>query len=134
PADPARRDGDRPGPGAAATGPDPGTAGADRRDRRGTGRAGLVMKAILLPRFGDPDVLEFVDVPCPEPGPGQVRIRVHAVVVARTKAVALRSGRHPVARAVTLPHFPGTEHAGAVEPTGAALDPRLAGRTVSLLA
>ncbi|TML25642.1 MAG: zinc-binding dehydrogenase [Actinobacteria bacterium] len=93
-----------------------------------------MMKAILLPRFGDPDVLEFADVPCPEPGPGQVRIRVHAVVVARTKDVALRSGRHPFARAVTLPHVPGTEHAGTVDATGAGVDPGLVGRPVAVSA
>ncbi|MGW5721670.1 NADP-dependent oxidoreductase [Amycolatopsis sp. NPDC003865] len=39
------------------------------------------MRAIVVRRFGGPEVLEPVEVPVPEPGPGQVRIRVAAAAV-----------------------------------------------------
>ncbi|MEV4146929.1 NADP-dependent oxidoreductase [Amycolatopsis sp. NPDC049691] len=39
------------------------------------------MRAIVVRRFGGPEVLETVEVPVPRPGPGQVRIRVAAATV-----------------------------------------------------
>lgn len=39
------------------------------------------MRAVVVRRFGGPEVLEFAEVPVPEPGPGQVRIRVAAAAV-----------------------------------------------------
>ena len=39
------------------------------------------MRAMVVRRFGGPEVLESVEVPVPEPGPGQVRIRVAAAAV-----------------------------------------------------
>jgi len=39
------------------------------------------MRAIVVRRFGGPEVLETVEVPVPQPGPGQVRIRVAAAAV-----------------------------------------------------
>ncbi|KAI1815741.1 chaperonin 10-like protein [Poronia punctata] len=36
------------------------------------------MRAIVIPTFGGPEVLEYRDVPRPVPGPGEVLIRVHA--------------------------------------------------------
>ena len=41
-------------------------------------------KAVVLTRYGPPDVLVWSDVPMPEPGPGQVRIRVKAAGVSPT--------------------------------------------------
>ncbi len=40
-----------------------------------------VMKAIVLPRFGGPDVFELREVPVPPVGPRQVRVWVHATAV-----------------------------------------------------
>src|SRR3984957_8862676 len=40
-----------------------------------------MMKAVRFSRFGDPEVLEIVDLPDPHPGPGQVRIAVRAAGV-----------------------------------------------------
>src|SRR5579862_6296086 len=48
-------------------------------------------KAILLTRYGPPDVLAWSEVPMPEPGPGQVRIRVKAAGVGPTD-LKIRSG------------------------------------------
>ncbi|WP_410622141.1 NADP-dependent oxidoreductase [Amycolatopsis sp. cmx-8-4] len=49
------------------------------------------MRAMVVRRFGGPEVLEPVDVPAPLPGPGQVRIRVAAAAVNPVDA-ATRSG------------------------------------------
>ncbi|WP_328648319.1 NADP-dependent oxidoreductase [Amycolatopsis sp. NBC_00348] len=49
------------------------------------------MRAMVVHRFGGPEVLEPVDVPAPVPGPGQVRIRVAAAAVNPVDA-ATRSG------------------------------------------
>jgi NADPH:quinone reductase-like Zn-dependent oxidoreductase len=34
------------------------------------------VKAVIVPRYGPPDVLELADIPAPEPTPDQVRVRV----------------------------------------------------------
>src|SRR6266481_8682445 len=39
------------------------------------------MKAVQLARFGNPEVLEIVDLPVPYPGPGDVRARIRAAGV-----------------------------------------------------
>ncbi|MEU8638566.1 NADP-dependent oxidoreductase [Amycolatopsis sp. NPDC048633] len=39
------------------------------------------MRAMVVRRFGGPEVLESIEVPAPEPGPGQVLIRVTAAAV-----------------------------------------------------
>ena len=38
-------------------------------------------KAVILTKYGPPEVLVWSDVPMPQPGPGQVRIRVKAAGV-----------------------------------------------------
>ncbi|MDQ7807769.1 NADP-dependent oxidoreductase [Amycolatopsis sp. A133] len=49
------------------------------------------MRAVVVRRFGGPEVLEHVEVPVPGPGPGQVRIRVLAAAV-NPVDLATRSG------------------------------------------
>ncbi|MFF2353769.1 alcohol dehydrogenase catalytic domain-containing protein [Kitasatospora sp. NPDC058115] len=49
------------------------------------------MRAVVVRRFGGPEVLELVEVAVPEPGPGQVRVRVAAAAVNPVDAVT-RSG------------------------------------------
>ena len=49
------------------------------------------MRAMVVRRFGGPEVLEPVEVPAPEPGPGQLRIRVAAAAV-NPVDVATRAG------------------------------------------
>ncbi|MEW1638180.1 NADP-dependent oxidoreductase [Streptomyces sp. NPDC093801] len=49
------------------------------------------MRAVVVRRFGGPEVLELIEVPDPEPGPGQVRLRVEAAGVNPVDAVT-RSG------------------------------------------
>ncbi|MEV7548039.1 NADP-dependent oxidoreductase [Amycolatopsis sp. NPDC089917] len=49
------------------------------------------MRAVVVRRFGGPEVLEFTDPPVPVPGPGQVRVKVEAAAVNPVDA-ATRSG------------------------------------------
>ena len=50
------------------------------------------MKAVIIRRYGGPDVIELADVPVPQPGTGQVRIRVGAAPV-HPVDIATRAGR-----------------------------------------
>lgn len=50
------------------------------------------MRAAVRPRYGGPEVIEFVDIPEPVPGRGKVLVRVHFATVNRTDC-AYRSGR-----------------------------------------
>jgi NADPH:quinone reductase len=49
------------------------------------------VKAVVVRRYGGPDVLEIADVPVPRPGPGQVRVRVQAAPV-NPVDIATRAG------------------------------------------
>lgn len=73
------------------------------------------MKAIRVPEFGEPEVMEVVEIPDPEPGPGQVTIRVHAVGVNPVETY-LRSGLYTFTP--PLPYTPGADAAGEVEAVG----------------
>jgi NADPH:quinone reductase-like Zn-dependent oxidoreductase len=53
-------------------------------------------KAVVLTKYGPPDVLAWRDVPMPEPGPDQVRIRVISAGVSPTD-LKIRSGEVPFA-------------------------------------
>lgn len=49
------------------------------------------MKAVVISRFGGPEVLEIADLPIPEPAAGQVRVRVQAATV-NPVDIATRAG------------------------------------------
>ena len=68
------------------------------------------MKAIMVNRFGDPDVLEIGEVPLPEPGPDEVLVRVLAAGVGPWDASQRRGGWTG-----SLPYIAGAEFAGLVE-------------------
>ncbi len=72
------------------------------------------MKAIQIPRFGGPEVLELRDLPEPAPGPGQILVRQEAIGV-NFIDVYRRTGLY----AVDLPLIPGMEGAGTVAAVGA---------------
>src|SRR5437588_7954698 len=76
------------------------------------------MKAIVMHRYGLPDVLEYGTVPDPEPRAGEIRIRVHATTVNRVLDVSLRAGNER-ARGAILPLIPGVDCAGIVDALGA---------------
>lgn len=77
------------------------------------------MRAMVVRRFGGPEVVESVEVPVPEPGPGQVRIRVAAAAVnpvdAATRAgILTEAGVVPPREVLGL----GWDMAGTVETAG----------------
>src|SRR5262245_12078274 len=75
------------------------------------------MKAIVIHRFGPPDVLSYEDVPDPIPRAGEIRIRIHAATVNRVLDVSLRAGKEG-ARGAVLPLIPGVDCAGIVDAVG----------------
>ena len=75
------------------------------------------MKAIVIHRFGPPEVLSYEDVPDPQPRAGEIRIRVHAATVNRVLDVRLRAGTEGH-RGAALPVIPGVDCAGVVDAVG----------------
>lgn len=90
------------------------------------------MRAIVLHRTGDPDVLQPAEVPVPEVGPGQVLVRTEAIGThfAETR---LRAGKLP-GMTPDLPTVPGFEASGVVTEVGAGVDAGLVGTRVSAMA
>jgi NADPH2:quinone reductase len=80
------------------------------------------VKAIVLRRFGGPDVLQLEDVADPTPGPGEVVVRVEAVSVNRSFDLAVRAGIY--ARGANLPLVMGADPSGVIVEAPAD-DPRL---------
>lgn len=75
------------------------------------------MKAIVLHRYGPPDVLRYEEVPDPQPRAGEIRIRVGAATVNRVLDVAFRAGKQ-VQDGIVLPVILGVDCAGVVERLG----------------
>jgi NADPH:quinone reductase-like Zn-dependent oxidoreductase len=85
------------------------------------------MKAVVCPRYGGPEVLEFRDLPMPEPAADEVRVRVVATSVtsgdSRMRAAHFPAGIGWLAHVflgVRGPRQPvlGTEIAGVVDAVG----------------
>jgi NADPH:quinone reductase len=73
------------------------------------------MRAVVLPRFGPPEVLEIRDVPRPAPGPGQILVRVMASATNPVEAKLRASGSWA---GIPLPAVIGYDAAGVVESLG----------------
>ncbi len=74
------------------------------------------MKAVIIERFGGPEVMEYREVPTPEVGPDDVLIEVHAVTVNRALDIHVREsgdGRNPV-----LPLVLGVDPVGVIVAAG----------------
>ncbi|HET6149441.1 MAG TPA: NAD(P)H-quinone oxidoreductase [Polyangia bacterium] len=74
------------------------------------------MKAVVIARFGGPEVLELRDRPTPAPARGEVRIRVHATAVNRADLLQ-RQGQYPAPTDAPA-DIPGLEFAGEVDAIG----------------
>lgn len=72
------------------------------------------MKAILVHRFGEAEVMQLEEVSDPRPGEGQVVVRVKAAGVNPVDTY-IRAGNYGTA---TLPYTPGFDGAGLVEAVG----------------
>lgn len=89
------------------------------------------MKAVVIERFGGPEVMDYREVPTPKPGPGEVLVEVHAVTVNRTLDIHVRQdgdGRNP-----TFPIVLGADPAGIIAEVGPDVDPGLAGAHVAVV-
>ncbi|HWG62697.1 MAG TPA: NAD(P)H-quinone oxidoreductase [Streptosporangiaceae bacterium] len=73
------------------------------------------MRAVVITRPGDPDVLCMEDVPDPVPGPGEVLIDITAAGLNRAD-VMQRQGMYPPPRGA--PPYPGLECSGRVGQVG----------------
>jgi NADPH:quinone reductase len=73
------------------------------------------MKAILVRKFGGPEVLKLEELPIPKPAAGEVLVRLHAAGV-NPYDTYMRAGAY--ARKPPLPYTPGSDGAGVVEGVG----------------
>jgi NADPH:quinone reductase-like Zn-dependent oxidoreductase len=78
------------------------------------------MKAIVLRKFGGPEVLRLEDLPTPQPAPGEILIKVRSVSVNRTLDCTVRAGKYPVQ--IKMPHVLGVDPAGDVVEIGAGVE------------
>lgn len=91
------------------------------------------MKAALHKSFGEPDVLDYVDVPDPVPAEGDVLVRLEAACVAPFDW-KLRQGLLQAHFATALPFIPGREGTGTVEAVGGGVTDLKSGDHVCVLA
>lgn len=75
------------------------------------------MKAIIINKYGGPEVLEYVDVVTPEPGPGEILIGVKAISV-NPVDWKVRRGKLRIITGKKFPIYLGVEAAGVVEKVG----------------
>ncbi|MBE3015582.1 zinc-binding dehydrogenase [Microbispora sp. NEAU-D428] len=88
------------------------------------------MRAIVMERFGGPEVLRLQQVDDPAPGPGQVLVAVEYAGVTFVET-QVRAGLGPGAmRRPSLPRIPGNGVGGRVVALGREADPGLLGATV----
>jgi len=85
------------------------------------------MRAILVDRFGGPEVLQPGEAQAPHPARGQVLIRLGAAGVNFSDT----ERRRAIYRIPTLPWIPGNEGAGVVEELGDGVDPAWLGARVA---
>src|SRR5690349_1812809 len=80
----------------------------------------FVMKAVVITRFGGPEVLEIEDVPKPQPKPEEVLVHVRSSALNRADLLQ-RQGRY-AAPVGTAQNIPGLEFAGEVAELGTNAD------------
>ncbi len=87
------------------------------------------MNAVIIERFGGPEVMAYKAVPRPVPAADEVLVEVRAVTVNRTLDIHVRQNgddREPV-----LPLVLGVDPVGVVVEAGSAVDPALLGERVA---
>ncbi len=88
------------------------------------------MKAVVMRRFGGPEVLRLEEVPTPEPGEGEVLIRVRAVSVNRTFDIKVREDGNN--RGAVLPLVLGADPSGEVARVGPGVEGLAVGDRVAV--
>jgi len=76
------------------------------------------MRAVGILNFGDPDVLQVVDLPEVHAGQGEVRIRVYAAAVNPTDLMLRNGSRAEALSSVAPPYIPGMDVAGVIDEIG----------------
>jgi NADPH:quinone reductase len=89
------------------------------------------MQAVVLRKFGDPEVLRYEEVPTPIPGPGEVLVRVHAVSVNRTLDLKVRQDGGGYG--VGLPLVLGVDPSGVVVAGGEGVTQPQRGARVAII-
>lgn len=89
------------------------------------------MKAIVLDKFGGPEVLRYGDIADVKPAAGEVLIKVHSVSVNRTLDLVVRAGKYPVK--IQMPHVLGIDPAGEIVEVGEGVDGFKAGDRVAVV-
>ena len=74
------------------------------------------MKAVTIPTYGGPEVLEIRDLPDPSPAAGEVLVRVRATALNRAD-IMQRLGRYPAPQGSSQ-LVPGMEYAGEIAELG----------------
>jgi len=87
------------------------------------------MHAIQFTEYGDPSVLEAVELPRPTPGPGEVLVRVAGTTFNQIDAT-IRAGHLANVFPMELPHIPGIDVSGTVVAVGEGMAPDLVGLDV----
>ena len=71
------------------------------------------MHAILIRRFGGPDVVELAEIPVPEPRTGEVLVKVEAASL-NPVDYKIRGGKYPLVKDDKLPFVLGRDFCGTV--------------------
>ena len=87
------------------------------------------MRAIVIPSFGEPEVLTLRELPDAHPGPGQVSIRVAYIGVNYADLMARRNRYSNV----VLPYVPGAEVSGSIHEIGEGVEGLHEGQPVTAL-
>lgn len=88
------------------------------------------MRAVMIPRFGGPEVLEVREVAVPQPGAGQVLIKVAYAGVNYAELMGRSRGG---AYALELPFVPGYEVSGTIQALGEGVEGLHIGQPVAAL-
>jgi NADPH:quinone reductase-like Zn-dependent oxidoreductase len=72
-----------------------------------------MMKAIVVSRYGGPEVLEYEDYPDPSPGPDEVLVRVAATSI-NPFDIKRRSGEAKAFAPISFPGIVGVDLAGTI--------------------
>ncbi len=73
------------------------------------------MKAVVIRKFGEPDVLDYVDIDMPEPKTGEVRIKILAAGLNRLDHYLRLGAVNPDMK---FPHILGSDAVGVVDANG----------------
>jgi NADPH2:quinone reductase len=93
------------------------------------------MRAVAFDRFGDPGVLNLIDVPDLEVGPRELRIRVGHAAVNPADALLRSGARAAFFERIPPPYIPGMDASGVVDQIGSDVttDLKLGDRVIAMV-